>query len=451
MNFLTSWLNRSFFVRSVFLYSCLMVLLTIMQTTKGPTAQIIGLQVIATIAVIAFSRIYTYKSIISTCIVVAVFQLLLQFGLRFFYIDYFNNPLGFNPADAFYYDYHADYFKNSSFTVYKNFLDEHGVYLDDRGMNYVTYFIYHFAGTHVRGLQLAIVVNTLAITLSSYFIYKLGNLYFDNKVSTFITFVWGTELFAVYTAASGVKENYMVGLLVPAFYFLAKSYRYFELKNIIYFFIFASSALLFRMALFYMLVLSFVVVIFLRFPFIRKYIVFFAITGIIMVCIYYYNVVDTIALERGYDYETLEEIADNRMAAASSGIVSQLFNYVSGLIGPFPNIVATGPKANYITLYSFSSFCKVMYSFFFLYGAYAAIKYRKYEFMPILTFWLMDTVMLWFTFFSLHDRYQWPHIPIMIVVAALGGIEWRHRSHHIQWDKLYFVGAIVLIVVYNFR
>lgn len=449
MNFLTSWLNRSFFIRSVLLYSCLMAILTLMQTSKGPTVEIIGLQVVFTISVIIFSRLYTYKSIISTCFIILVFQLLMQFGLRFFYYHYFDNPLGYNPADAYWYDYIAEYHMTSPISEFKRFLDENNVYIDDRGMNYVTYLIYHIAGTHVRGLQFAIIANSIAISFSSYFVYKLGRLYFDKKVSTFITFVWGTELYAVYTAASGLKENYMLALILPAFYFLAKLYKYFELKNIIYFFIFASSALLFRMALFYMLVLSFFVVIFLRFPFIRKYIVFFTITGIIVVCVYYYNVVDTIALERGYSYDALDKISDNKLG--HSGMIAQFLNYFAGFIGPFPNIVATGVKANYITMFSFSSFCKVMYSFFFIYGAYAAIRYRKYEYVPLLSFWLMHIVMLLFTFFTQHDRYQWPHIPIMLIIAALGGIEWHRHRHYIVWDKIYFVFAMFLIVFFNFR
>lgn len=414
-----------------------------------PPTPIMMLQVGLALVVFCCSYIFSTKSILTTLIVVFVSQLIMAFSIRFFYIDYYHNPLGFNPQDAVNYDHIAAMGYRYSFGDYNQLLDTYNLMLDDKGMFFITFMVYKLAGTPLRGIQLLVIFNALAVMLSSYGAYKLSRLFFDVKVSSFVAFFWGTELYAAYTAAAGLKENFMVVLLLWGMYYLVTLYRNLSVRNLIAACVLASTALLFRMALFYMFLAILMFVLSLKSGFFRKYILFFIVVIIAVSAYKSYETINELAEMRGYSYEMLETIAEGKISRTWP--MSEIVSYLSALFGPFPNVVATGEKASYITLYSFSSTCKVFFSFFFVYGSYLMFREKKVELMPLFIFWVLNTIMLIFTVFTLHDRYQWPHMPLMLVISAYGAIEWYGRKHKIKWDYLYFIFAVAMIVIFNFR
>ena len=414
-----------------------------------PPTPIMMLQVGLAMVVFCCSYIFSTKSILTTLIVVFVSQLIMAFSIRFLYIEYYHNPLGSNPLDAVYYDRIAVMGYRYSFKDYNQLLDTYDMMLDDKGMFYISYLVYKLASTPLRGIQLLVVFNALAVMLSSFATYKLSRMYFNVKVSSFIAFFWGTELYASYTAAAGLKENFMVMFLLWGMYYLVSLYRNMNVINIIAAIVFASSALLFRMALFYMFLAILMFVLSLKSGFFRKYILFFMVLIVALSAYKSYEAINELAEMRGYSYEMLETIAEGK--TSRSWPMSEIVNYMSALFGPFPNVVATGEKAAYITLYSFSSTCKVFFSFFFVYGSYMLFREKKVELMPLFIFWLLNTIMLIFTVFTLHDRYQWPHMSLMLIISAYGAIEWYGRKHKIKWDQIYLIMAFAMILVFNFR
>ena len=105
------------------------------------------------------------------------------------------------------------------------FMDSMEFMLDDRGMNYITYFIYKIAGSPDKGLNLAVFTNVCCITMSAFLAFKLTNVYVETKYAQFIAFIWGTQLYATYTAATGLKENFMVLFIVASLCYISILYN----------------------------------------------------------------------------------------------------------------------------------------------------------------------------------------------------------------------------------
>lgn len=411
------------------------------------------LQMAFVVYVILFSYLYSSKSIGVTCAIIFVFQLIATITMRTFNYSYFGNPLGFNPLDSLVYDRIASLFYHSSFRELNMFLDTNEIFYDDRGILYFLYFVYQLAGSPDRGVNLAVFFNVVFITASSYYVYRISERYMDQKSSIFAAFVWGTQLYASYTATVGLKENIMVFFVVASLYFIVKLWNEYTVQNVIMALFLALFTLLFRTAIFYMLVCCLLAVTAVKFPFIRKYIVFFIILILVIAIIYFRMVFNEINEFRGdqIDYDTYQGMIENKKSA--SGGFSSIVNFISAFIGPLPNVVAQGDKSNYITMFSFSSFCKTFYSFFFIYSVYRIIRTKDVKLLPLVLFWAADILMLMVTFFTLHDRYHWPHVPVIVILSVWGGTKWIERpprNGRILY-RAYVLFLFVVLIMFNYR
>ncbi len=449
MDLLGKWQSRKFFILAAFLYILFFALFYVGQVSKVPDLPIVVMQMLGMIMIVFFSFLYDKHSISKTMLVIVLFQLICCYGLRFFNVEYFENPLGFDPHDALDYHNHGVHI-DKPFLGYLQYLDSNLVQIDDIGFNLIVYLVYRLSGDPDMGVHLLVLFNVIAVSISSYYIYKLSNLFFEKTESCFIAFFWGTELYAVYTASIGLKENFMVMFVVIAIYYIIRVHKSILSKDIIYAVLFSLPLLLFRTSVFYMLMCVLVYLLALRLPLVKRHIYVFILIVAVLAAIYAYQAIDELALQHGYSYDILQDFADRKVK--KTGGLTYTLNYLAGVIGPFPNLVAKEVvKQNYITLYSFSSFCKVFYSFFTIYGIYGAFKNKHYEMIGIFLFCFLDTFMLLFTLFAQHDRYQWPHMPFTLVLACYGLICWNNERHILKWKKLYFIFALLVILVFNLR
>lgn len=453
MIYSSTWLKRSFFAHMSVYYFVAVFFFGIMQQQKMPPLPVFLMQISAVVLTVMFSYLYSRKSIAVTCSVVFLFQLFASLALRMFNYDFFHNPLGYNPADAEWYDQMATQFYRGSVRELTMFLDSAEILLDDRGFNYLLFYIYKIAGTPARGVNLATFFNVVIVTGSAYFLYKAATTIMEDKYAELVAFVWGTQLYAVYTAAAGLKENVMVFFVVAALYFIARLWHEYSLLNVVMAVLLSMFALLFRMALFYMLVASLLTVTAIKFPFIRKYLVFFIVVGVIFTLVYFRLAMSEMVEIRGnaIDQETYEGMVANKMER--SGPFSTMVSYISALIGPFPNIVSYGEKANYITLFSFSSFCKTFYAMYFLYSIYLLFKNKVVQLLPFLVFWAFDILMLIVTYYTLHDRYHWPHVPIVILLSVWGAVQWSKSKpkNATMMRRLYVIILFIILIAFNYR
>jgi hypothetical protein len=150
---------------------------------------------------------------------------------------------------------------------------------------------------------------------------------------------------------------------------------------------------------------------------------------------------------RGYSVEGLEYTQETK----GSGFLQATTNIVGALVGPFPSFVSDEFKRNYITLYSFTPFTKMLYSLFFIYGMWYALKNKLTVFFPFIILWLMNSIMLVVTVFTLHDRFQWPHIPCTLILSCLGYEKLSKSRKSKAIESLYIVIVIALIIIFNLR
>ena len=202
----------------------------------------------------------------------------------------------------------------------------------------------------------------------------------------------------------------------------------------------------FRIALFYAFIVTFFVIELLKVRAIKKNIWGYALVIVVILLLNMTAIISNMADQRGYEYEN---ITLNQVENAGS-MIGQITNVVAAFIGPFANFVSDEFKRNYITLYSFTPFCKMLISLFFLYGMYYALKHKLTQFFPLILFWLMNTFMIVFTFYALHDRFQWPHIPMVLVLSALGYSKINH-SKHLRLERLYVILVALIIIIFNSR
>ena len=364
-------------------------------------------------------------------------------------MDYFNNPFGYKPLDAALYNRYGSHIELSLFGFIK-YLNVLEVRVDDMGFPLIVYFVYRLSGDPLIGVQLLVFFNVVAVTISSYYLYKISNLFFEKEVSCFIAFFWGTELYSVYTASVGLKENFMTMFIVIAIYFIICVNRRLFLKEIICAVLFSLPILLFRTSVFYMLISVLLFIIVLRLPIVKRYFYVYIILIAIIASFYTYQIIDELAAQQGYSYEFFEDLVKTKVR--HQGRLTYTLNYLASVLGPFPNLISVDiVKRNYITLYSFSSFCKVFYSFFLVYGIYGIFKNKHYELVGVFIFVLLNTIMLIFTLFAQHDRYQWPHMPFTIILAFYGLKCWKDNRHILRWDRWYMVLAFFIIIIFNLR
>lgn len=356
--------------------------------------------------------------------------------------------LGFKPVDSKYYHYIGTHFY-LTYSDFIRYLVSHKIDLDDTGFMLIVFSVYKLMGSATLGAQLLVMFNAIVVTLSSYYVYRISKLLLNNSQSLFICFLWGIQFYASYTASVGLKENFMVLPIIMCFYHLTRLNRSFSTKQLLLSLLYSLFILLFRLPLFFMYLAALTFVFSLKFPYIRKYLGVAILAMFVVAYVYSYNTINTIALMRGYNYELLSMLTERKMHNA--GAVAQIVNIISSIIGPIPNFIADKVKMNYITIFSFTSYLNMLASFYFVYGIIHIIKKKQVDYMPMLVFWLLNTFMLVFTFYSLHDRYQWPHVAFTFIVAGYGYNEWRSNKHLAKWDIYFLIVSTFLVLIFNGR
>ncbi len=446
MNIINSWLKRFFFVKAILLYLTLLLLIGAVMSYKLPALPIVSMQVAYVILVLIFSFCYSKNSIFQLLICIFVFQLICCVGLRTFHYLYFDNPFGYNPVDASFYNELGKY-SNLSYKQYITRLFMMELTIDDVGFPTIIFVVYRLFGN--IGKDVLVFLNVCVITWGCYYLYKTSLLFFDKAISSFICFFWGIEAFAVRTAAVGLKENFFAFIMITAMYYLCKICKHARTRDYVLFLLIACLSLFFRVALFYAFLFTFIIVLFVKKKGVRNYLWFFAVLVLAFVLFNYNTILESILETRGYTLDNLEYVQEEK----GEGTIQWLFNFVAAFIGPIPSFVSDEFKRNYVTLYSFTPFTKMLFSLFFIYGAWYALKNKLTQYFPLILMWVLNTVMIVSTFFSQHDRFQWPHIPYVLLLSGLGygALNKLHKKNIVLIEGTYLVVVILIIVAFNFR
>lgn len=208
--------------------------------------------------------------------------------------------------------------------------------------------------------------------------------------------------------------------------------------------------LLFRMALFYMLIASLMIAIVMKIDLFAKNVwmcLFCFSTLAILLFAYVVNYLG--GMRGGVSIQFVSNMYETK--TSGGGILGPILNILVTFIGPIPSFIGDTIKVKYMTLFSYTSMTKLMLSFGYLYSMLYILRNRILSFLPLLSFILLHSVMIWIMFYSLHDRYQWPQYPFILLLSLYGLDKYEQVSINEKQLKYFSCFAIACILFFNLR
>lgn len=370
---------------------------------------------------------------------------------RIWNIVVYKNPLGYNPVDSVGYDEFARIFVEKKHALGDLFyyLKESGESVDDYGFLTIICITYKIFGADV-GIFVLTIFNAIAWCLGCYLLYKLTALFNIEKDSRrVIALLWGSFSYCIFTAATGLKENFFCLAIIFTMYRL---YKYLLCRKISYLLLFIVGAIacsLFRLALLFIFITTFIFSISLKYRIFSRHLKFWLVIGSIasllllpLVISYIAEMRGNMAVNQGY----IDAISSGNNLVIYAGI-----NVLSVFTGPIPNFISDLDKLNYITLWNFGTFMRFLLSGYSFYAIYCIIKYKARLYYPLIFFIVLHSIMLVVTMFAIHDRYQMVQIPFVYVLSVYGMIKLTAAKHttRVFFNRIFLLGATVFIILFN--
>lgn len=361
----------------------------------------------------------------------------------------YGDPLGFEPHDALFYRECGEDMGNADFSYFFVWLTMHLEALDDWGFPSLVWFLYHVFGD--CGSYALLFLNAFVIAFGARRLYYLSCNFLNNEYALMVALLWGIMPFSVTTAASGLKENFFLFVIISFFYYL---YRYKSEKKLFLLAIvllYIAGIFLFRFATGCAAIICLLSIFFINCNFIRNNLKTILLLFVIICVTLLPLFAEKIAEAKGDSIENISEGASRRTEEAG-GIVAFCINSISALIGPIPTFISKDSgKLTYITRYSFSPYVKIFISFFFYYALWHMYKRKQLCCLPMIIFIAINILMITFAFFALHVRYHWPHMPLFLIISAIGIYEYQKSKHAHHIFMLYTMACVSLILIFNFK
>lgn len=380
---------------------------------------------------------------------VFIFQCLSVIVMSLINIKYYDEVLGGNAVDALLYRDFGESYGHLDLLQFLISLLALDTGFDDLGFPTIIWLAYHYFSSY--GYYILLVINIIVITFGSNLLYKFSYFFVPEQYCKLIAVLWGTMPFAITTATGGLKENIFAYLVLCTFYCF---HVYYKKRHLVYFIIgiiFSIFLFFFRLSLGFAALLCAIIYLCISTGFVRNNIKAIIKTSLLISVLVFPAVMSFMATQRGVSDSRFITSVD-QMEEADSGIFGFLINALSAVIGPFPNYIASDEiKANYITVYSFSPFLKMIMSLYFLKAIWITYKYNVYDNLSIIIYVLTNILMLIVAFFGLNMRLHWPVMPLYFITSIWGYYITCKINKSYSSSKFYFAFMLILIVIYNLR
>lgn len=442
MNFVKNknWCNEKFLF-SIYIIVCFII--TILPSKKDfPPIQIVTIQLFLTSICVFTVHLCKGKKLSQITFLIFTLNLIASVILRLFYIDFFNNPLGYIPIDSAEYNRYAVRTCEMSLTEYINCIKE--LDIDDRGIQTILYIVYHICGATL-GINIMIVVNSIFTTISSYYLYKLSSFFLPNKLVVVITALWGTMPFSITTSADGLKENFFSLFLVVGVYYAYAFFKNGKSNYLVKALLFGSCTVFFRLAVLPIFMLClFVIYLNVKIKSTKNF--YTVVVVLLIISSFIFKFVFNYLMQlRGFTDDTFAAMHEHQYGTSNVSNVS-FFNWIFGIIGSFPSFRSSPDKVMYITVSNFSPFVTLMTSSFYLYGMIIAIKKRS-EVLPLVVVTLLNTIMIIMMSFSFDFRYRFVQMPFVLMLAGYG--LYTMNKAFFKFHILYQILLSCIIILYN--
>lgn len=377
--------------------------------------------------------------------VIFFYSLILSVALRFLFLDYANDPYE-DTYSCDIYGYERNTFNGIglSFVEFINKLLTSTQYnVDDLGFPSYLFAFHDFFRDVDFVRSLLLFINSILITFSSYFIYKVSLILgIDEDVSKTIMGFYGLFPFWAVSSAMGLKENLFCFIIVVALYNI---YRYKEHRfacNLVGLILFITLTYFFRFAITLMLILVFIIALLANEDNKKKILFGMAVTMVIItICL---NII--ILKFTGISMDQVTSVTEHRMSKSTGlGFMGWLIQLFAVLLGPFPNFLRSG---QYNIYFSSGLLNKVLFSVLVNFSVFNVIKGLDWKLYSIIAYLVMGYFMLIVSGVSFDLRYHITFFPAFSILFGYGLM--KCNLSNVALYSLSFIGLMVTLL-YNFR
>ncbi|MGC6433454.1 MAG: hypothetical protein ACON4M_04605 [Crocinitomicaceae bacterium] len=368
-------------------------------------------------------------------------SLFLVFNHYQFNIIYFNNPLGYNPIDAEFYNEIGIKISKLNFEEMITFISNN-LRIGDFGFPFFLWFAYYDG---LDGILIVKFLNILIHLISSIYVFKLSKFFFsDYKLQKLTLSFFAINPLVIYYASSGLKEILFSFFIISGIYYLYRG----NIKNYIIGIILISLTGFFRVYIPFLILLSMGIFIFFKqkgkIGHLKKVIIILIFTTI------FFGVFSLLKTELiGKMNTNADYILEYRLGRKPS-IIDRFLLFVGGLFGPFPSFqYDKGHIAN--LLESIGNFIKIYVSGYFSIGIFYVIRNKMVSYYPIIFIYVFNILLLSILGLSLDPRFSFIFHFIYFTLVILGYYKTENNFKLRKYNLVHTISILLLVVLYNLR
>jgi len=323
--------------------------------------------------------------------------------------------------------------------------------LDDLGIILVLYPLYLLSDSNLT-LNVFYLFVTIITALS---IFNIGKNFLSRKYAFMASLSYSISSFVIYYHGTGLKESFMVMVVVLSFQFLYSFLQNNNIKHLILAIIFLSLLTLFRPAIIFFILgaFGFGLLISNRGGIIIKILSFFIFIALIAMS----NII--IEMFNSYTVGGLEALIRSReiQGMVKGGITfTYIVNIISQSIGPLPTLFS--PSKTLTMFYAPGLIYRNLLAIPFWLGVFYMFKRKEYLLYPLFFFAILEMSFLVLIIDGLELRITMPHMPFVYLIAFWFMESFDKNRNFIKhkntfMDFIYVIIAILILLMayWNFR
>ncbi|BDX37492.1 hypothetical protein CYCD_08470 [Tenuifilaceae bacterium CYCD] len=364
---------------------------------------------------------------------------------------YRGNLFVFSEADALFYDRESRIMAGMSFSDgIKNYLNN--MLLEDLGAVLVISSLY-------RIIESNLLLNFVYIIIGAFTalcIFRISKKFMSIKYAFLCALTYSVSSFVLWYHASGLKESFMVMLVVV---FFDQFYQFYINKKyiaVLYCIISLLALLLFRPVIVFLCIGALSIGVLLS-----KKVNTFSLVILVLffiITIYLSNYISTESSR--FIYNSNDELIDikEKSGMVKGGVLfTYITNIVAATIGPMPTLQPN--EKIILSLFSPGLIFRVLIGAVLWFGVFYIIKTREGDIFPLVLFYLLEAASLVYIMESLELRKSLPHFP-MIYIISFWFLDKYNNLNHLNSNVKQRIRIIInlssflfalLIIYWNYR
>ena len=375
---------------------------------------------------------------------------LFWFFVFFYYLDYKTGvPFEFFSNDSLVYDYLGKKLSSLSFRSSINYLENYGYRLPDFGFPIYLKYIYTLFGNNLLFIRFT---NVLFHVGTCYYLYRLFRLFkINDRVTYFLCLLYSVNPLSLYFSITGLKEQLFLFIIVCALYHFNRWYNNAKIYHLLIAFILTAITMFFRLPITAVLFFQFGVYLLLKIEslsFIKKMFLylFFILIGTYVIVFVIGMMTSELDVYSSFSFIDMLKYRISISSGGNASIpVAIATSIISGVIGPFPAFVIIGDRLNEVILAG-GLFIKGLLSIYLFSGVYYILKRKMKILFPLLSFVVLNTVVVVVTLYSFDPRFHFVFFPFLFLLIGVGFENFKMVNFNYGFVVLY----LFIIFGWNF-